>query len=706
MANAHILVVANDSTLVEHIESRLKSLGYTISVAVPSGGEAIQKAAETRPDLALVDIILEGDTDGVEVAEQMRDHFNIPVVYLTAYVDEALLQRTKITEPFGYILKPVDERRLHLNIEIALYRHEMERKFKEREQWLSTILKSIGEAVIATDKNGFVKFMNSVAETLTGWKQDEAFGKDLAEVFNVITEETDVLTRGHVMKALQEGIIADIAEHTMLLASGGKETPIDYSAASIRDDKQNITGVVLVFRDIAERKQGEEKLRQTAAALQNQARILQSIFDSIGDGVIVADEGGKFLLFNPDAERILGIGATDTTPEEWSDKYGIVSPNTGMPFPTDELPLVRAIRGKATDEFEMFIRNPKVPDGAYISASGRPLKDESGVLRGGVVVFRDVTERKRAEEALAQAYTQGRLEVVDALLHNIGNAINSVTIGIGTIHEDAANDRLTQHLLALANAIKAHQDDFSDYVKSHPQGQKVAPFIIALAEDFMQRDEKLAKTVSRVWDRAEHIADIVRMQKAFGRRSVDRKDINLKKTINDAITVLQDSIRKRGIEIYIDCDNGPKEIRIQESQFHQMLVNLVKNSIEAIDELAASRLAKQHPMQQIGPSGPPFIKIRCEVESDSLILEMTDTGMGIEKDKLEVILEPGYTTKEFGSGLGLHSIVSFVIGCGGKIYPLSDGIGNGATMRVVLPLSSVTPENTVFHKEKSYGIQK
>ena len=675
-----ILIVEDDSDVVGYIEHLLKSLGYGVCAVVSSGEAAMQKATEAHPDLALIDMMLAGDMDGIGVAEQMRTRFNIPVVYLTAYVDQRLLKRAQIAEPFGYVLKPFAERRLHLNIEIALYRHEMERKFKESEQWLSTILRSIGDAVIATDENGRVQFINSVAEDLTGWRREDAFGKDLEEVFNVVSEETDTPIKTHIMEALQGGIIVGLAEPNILAARDGKETPIDYSAAPIRNDKKNATGVVLVFRNITRRKEAEEALRLTADALHSQTRILQSILDSMGDGVIVADETGKFLFFNPEAEGLIDI-AMGTTLSELPERYGLFLPDTITPFPSDDFPLTRAIRGEFSDNVEIFIRNEKVPQGVYIEVAGRPLQDESGKRRGGVIVFRDVTERRRTEEALARAYTQGRLEIVDTLLHNIGNAINSVTIGIGTVYENLVKNRLTSRLRALANAIEGHQDDFGDYVTNHPQGQKVAPFIIGLADDFMSQDEKLAETVSRVQDRAEHIADIVRMQKSLGKSSVYRKDINLQQAIDDAITVLAESIKKRDIEVHIDCNNTPEEIRTQESQFHQMLVNLIKNSVEAIDELATS----------IGLSEPPVIRIRCYVKLTSFILEVIDNGIGIEKDKFTIIFGGDYTTKESGSGLGLHSIANFVDGLDGKIYPLSDCIGKGTTIRVILPLSSVTP---------------
>ncbi len=138
-------------------------------------------------------------------------------------------------------------------------------------------------------------------------------------------------------------------------------------------------------------------------SLQEQARILQSVLGSMGDGVVVADEDGKFLLFNPAAQQIIGLGSIDEPPEAWPREYGIFRTDTVTPVPHDELPLVRAIRGEDTDGVEMFIRNPKVPHGVFIRVTGRPLRDESGRLRGGVVVLRDVTPDRKAAEDLRES---------------------------------------------------------------------------------------------------------------------------------------------------------------------------------------------------------------------------------------------------------------------------------------------------------------
>src|SRR5689334_5856250 len=137
-----------------------------------------------------MDIKLEGNVDGIEAAKQIRNRFQIPVVYLTAYTNEETLNRAKLTEPYGYILKPFEARDLATTIEVALYKHQMEKQLREREQWLATTLKSIGDAVITTDSEGLVTFMNPVAEALTRWRLEEVMGNDLSAVFRTINEKT------------------------------------------------------------------------------------------------------------------------------------------------------------------------------------------------------------------------------------------------------------------------------------------------------------------------------------------------------------------------------------------------------------------------------------------------------------------------------------------------------------------------------------
>jgi PAS domain S-box-containing protein len=262
MAKTHIMVVEDESIVAEDIKRSLQSIGYEVAAVVSSGEKAVEKADEIRPDLVLMDIVLMGKMNGIEAAGRIRSAFNIPVIYLTAYSDEEILERAKITEPFGYIIKPFDDRELHSVIEMSLYKHGMEKKLKENQEWLATVLRSIGDAVIATDTKGSVMFMNTVAENLTGYKQEEAIDKDIEEIFNIINEGTMEKVGNPIQKVLEKGVVVGLANHTVLIAKDGTEIPIDDSAAPIRDAKGALIGVVLAFHDISDRRQMENDLKE------------------------------------------------------------------------------------------------------------------------------------------------------------------------------------------------------------------------------------------------------------------------------------------------------------------------------------------------------------------------------------------------------------------------------------------------------------
>lgn len=152
-----------------------------------------------------------------------------------------------------------------------------------------------------------------------------------------------------------------------------------------------------VWRDISRRKGAELDRSRAEEALLSQTEILTSILNNIGDAVIVADKQHRFLIFNPAAEHMFGTGATETEAEGWSRSYGLYLPDETTPFPPEELPLVRAIRGEEVHDVEMFVRHEKAPDGQWTRVSGRPLRNAGGDLSGGVIVCRDITERKKED---------------------------------------------------------------------------------------------------------------------------------------------------------------------------------------------------------------------------------------------------------------------------------------------------------------------
>lgn len=291
MAGRKILIVEDEAIVALHEEENLKNMGYTVVGKASSGEEAIRKAEETQPDLVLMDIVLKGEMDGIETAGQITTRFNIPVVYVTAYGDETTLQRAKLTEPFGYILKPFKERDLHVAIGIALYRHEMESRVKEMERWFAATLKSIGDAVVTTDTEGLITFMNYAAEKISKWRREDAVGKSITDVINIVGSEKQTLQKQHLEQIISDGIIINLPkDYISFITKEGGEIPIGGCAAPIRDDRGNISGIVLVFSDFSEHK----KVEDTLHAQFNQ---ITTIFDALNAVVFVADMDKREILY-------------------------------------------------------------------------------------------------------------------------------------------------------------------------------------------------------------------------------------------------------------------------------------------------------------------------------------------------------------------------------------------------------------------------
>jgi AmiR/NasT family two-component response regulator len=246
------MLVEDETVVAADIQECVKGLGYEVVGAAATGAEALRLAVDTMPDLVLMDIKLKGFLDGIEVAGALYDQLKIPVVYLTAHADAEILERAKLTAPSGYVLKPFDDRTLHTAIEMAFDRYRRDRQLIEGEQRLAAAIDSIDEAVIVTQENGRVALMNRVAEALTGWKQADALGKPVDEVFIILNMRTGAPQPIPAGRVIREGaaICLDdaLGEHVLLLSRQGAREPIQGSATPVRDGGAQAVGVCLLFR--------------------------------------------------------------------------------------------------------------------------------------------------------------------------------------------------------------------------------------------------------------------------------------------------------------------------------------------------------------------------------------------------------------------------------------------------------------------------
>ena len=558
------------------------------------------------------------------------------------------------------------------------------REARGRADLLQSVLENVSDAVYATDEEGRFIVANEPAMEFVRGELPDADLPDRVEQRGLFHADKVTPVRPGE-RPLQRALRGETVEDMQIFEINERRpegTFFSVSSKPLPLGPDGRVGLVVTFRDISGLKRTETRLTDALDELKNQTEIMEATFNSMGEGIVVANGEGEFLYVNPAAERMVGMGPVEAPVDEWAELYGTFYTDRKTPVKSEDLPLIRAaVHGEHVDDEDLFIRNPNRPEGINIRVSARPLLDGAGEIRAAVVVFRDVTQEMVATRALTEAFAHGRLEILDTVLHNIGNAINSVTVGLESLHGIHSDSVLVQRLGNLADAVEAHRDNWTEYIRDDPQGQQVLPFIVALAGDFRRRNAMLTRTLDRVRDRAKHVEDIVLEQKTLGSPLGNRKVVVLRDTISSAVNVLEHTIGKRSIRVDIDCKGAPREIRVQESRWNEVLVNLIKNAAEAIDDrMAAGTL-----------DDAPTIRIVAYAGGEFLYLDVTDNGIGIDSKNTRAIFNAGFTTKKKGSGLGLHSTANFVIGGGGRIRAISEGIGKGATMRVMLRLSSILP---------------
>ncbi len=262
MTRARLLVVEDQSIIALDLKGRLEGLGYSVVGTSAYAEAAIDLVGVTQPDLVLMDIRLKGTMDRIQASDVIRTRYAIPVIFLTAHSDDLTLQRARLTEPYGYILKPFEDRELHLAIEIGLDKHRLTKQIRTRERWLSAVLRDIGDGVITTDVDHLVSYLNPVAEALTGWRHGEALGQPVSVVFQALHGPT----RTRIAQPFPESLdtARALPAPILLVARGGREVPIDGNVAALRDETGASDGLILVFRDITQQREAEAHIRQLA----------------------------------------------------------------------------------------------------------------------------------------------------------------------------------------------------------------------------------------------------------------------------------------------------------------------------------------------------------------------------------------------------------------------------------------------------------
>ena len=384
MEKTKILIVEDNPIVAEDLKIKLIDLGYDITATAYSGEQALESVESQRPDIALMDIRLGKGMNGIDTASKLKDKYKVSVIYLTAHADDDTVFRAKFTEPYGYIVKPFDDIELKSVIEIAVYKQQSDRKLRESEQWFQTTLNSIGDAVIATDMDGSITFMNPVAEILTGWSQSDASGKPLNMVFNIINEKTRKPCENPVLKVIKTGQIVGLANHTLLISKDGRERPIKDSGAPILLEGGNKLGVVLVFQDDSKSRESERKLKDSEERFKKLFEYAPIPYQSLDKKGCIIEVNHTWLdLLGYQRSDVIGKSFGDFLHAEWVDHF------------KENFSKFKSIGEVLGVEFEM-----KKKDGTYITTrfDGKIRKDQAGEFIQTHCVFKDVSNEKKMQK--------------------------------------------------------------------------------------------------------------------------------------------------------------------------------------------------------------------------------------------------------------------------------------------------------------------
>jgi len=529
---------------------------------------------------------------------------------------------------------------------------------------LAAIVESSQDAIIGKDIDGIITSWNRGAEKVFGYTPAEMIGESVLKILpeSLLAQEDNILTR------IKRG---ETVEHfeTERLTKDGRAIYVALAISPIRDPMGKIVGASKIARDITEHKYAEvqmarqtQELANSRQALETQSLMLKSVLDSMGEGLIAADPQGNFLIWNDSAKHLMGRGAADLAPEQWTPHYKVFLPDGITPYPPDLLPLVRALRGESV-QVELMIEHPERAEGVFLEVTARPLTDNQGHSGGGVAVLRDITERKAAEREVQALNQTLEARVIDRTVElkaaNEELALRNREVQLATEMKSKFLASMSHELRTPLNAIMG----FSDLLAEEIPGELNA---------------KQKRFVNHIQQGSVHLLQLINDILDLSKIEAGRLEMRCEYfQLKDALTEVLSTIHPLAMAKTIRVDQNLEidlQVYADRVRFKQILYNLLSNAVKFTPN-----------------SGR--ITIDCREDRDLAYISVADSGIGIRAKDHALIFEefrqiegPDGTTHG-GTGLGLSITKRLVEQQGGRISIESD-LGKGSKFTFTLPVTS------------------